>query len=357
VAWKPRRRDQLDPQLRLTAEEGFVLSCLDGATDVDELPAVTSLPADRIAATLEKLRAVGAIDGDAAVPVSAPPVSAPVVSVPAGAGDEELLELIDEGPVDPNDLVPEAEPPPEEEEAAEEVAGEPGYRKLFEQEIHPLAVDLRVAMARTESGAKLLALCFDPDPRVVHAILANANAGLDHARLIAANHHNPAGLEALTNRAEIARDREVVRRLLRNVQTSDTQLRRVLEPRPMREIFVVGTSRDVAERTRLRAREILHGKFMRADPQERFDLVWSTDGRVLPLLPNAAFDARTTQMFCARTFTSVLLIQNLAKFRACPPMLLTHMLKQPLVRRQPGLRKMVLAHPNVPSEVRRRGGF
>jgi hypothetical protein len=174
---------------------------------------------------------------------------------------------------------------------------------------------------------------------------------------VAANHHNPAGLEALATRAEIARDREVVRRLLRNVQTSDAQLRRVLEPRPMRETFVVATSRDVAERSRIRAREILHQQFMRADPSARFDLIWSTEGRVLQALPNAAFDARTTQMFCAKTFTSVLLIQNLAKFRACPPMVLTHMLKQPLVRRQPGLRKLVLAHPNVPGEVKRRGGF
>lgn len=329
-----------------------MLSVLDGTVDVKDLPALTSIPPERLEAVLEKLQSVGALETSALAPQ-------PVPTFEEVPGE---LELIDEGPVDPSDVAPppeEAQPAqePEAEEPIEEVAGEPGYRKLFEQEIHPLAVDVRVAMGRSESGATLLALCFDPEPRVIQAIMQNASAGLDHARLIAANHHNPAGLEHLTARAEIARDREVVRRLLRNVQTSDAQLRRILEPRPLREVFVVATSRDIAERSRVRSREILHAKFMRADPSERFDLVWNTDGRVLPLLTNAAFDARTTQMFCARTFTSVLLVQSLAKFRACPPMLLTHMLKQPLVRRQPGLRKLVLAHPNVPSEIRRRGGL
>lgn len=316
MAWKPKSRGDIDPRLPLTGEEGFVLSRIDGATDVDDLALVTSLPPGRLGAILEKLATAGAIEPEAGAPRPTP------------APDDE----------------------------AQEGAGEVSYRKLFEQELHTLDAELRIAMASTATGPKLMALCFDPDPRVVQAIMHNPSSGLDHARLVAANHRNPAGLEALAIRAEIVRDHEVVRRLLRNVQTSDAQLRRVLEPRPMREIFVVGTSRDVAERARSRARESLHGKFMRADPQERFDLVWSTEGRVLALLPSAAFDARTTQIFCSRTFTSVLLIHNLAKFRACPPTLLAHMLKQPLVRRQPGLRKLVLAHPNVPGEIRRRGG-
>jgi hypothetical protein len=238
-----------------------------------------------------------------------------------------------------------------------EVPDERSHRARFEQDLHALGVNERIGLAKSGAGPILLALCFDPEPRVVRAIFENGHAGLDHARLVALHHHNPVGLEVLVCRAEFARDAEVVRRLLRNVQASDAQLRRALEPKPIRDLYKVAMSRDISERARIRGREILHAKFMRAEPQERFDLVWNTEGRALFFLPNTPLDARTTQMICARAITSVMLVQNLAKWRSTPPQLITHLLKQPLVKRQPGLRKLVLAHPNVPGDVKRRGGL
>ncbi len=52
-------------------------------------------------------------------------------------------------------------------------------------------------------------------------------------------------------------------------------------------------------------------------------------------------------------FIAVLFIQNLARFPACPPALLVHLLKQPFVRKSPALRKVLFQHPNVPSQVKR----
>src|SRR5258708_1922029 len=69
-------------------------------------------------------------------------------------------------------------------------------RQLFEAKLHSLSEDARAALASTAGEPELSALCFDPTPRVVRAVLENPRAGLPHARLIAAHHGNAAGLEA-----------------------------------------------------------------------------------------------------------------------------------------------------------------
>ena len=86
---------------------------------------------------------------------------------------------------------------------------------------------------------------------------------------------------------------------------------------------------------------------------ERAALLIKTEGRCLILLVNCAIDARTTQMLTSKTSYTVLFIQNLARWSATPPALLAHLIKQPVVRMNAGLKKMILKHPNTPSEIKR----
>jgi len=70
-------------------------------------------------------------------------------------------------------------------------------------------------------------------------------------------------------------------------------------------------------------------------------------------LTNCALDAQTTSLLCQRTGWSMICIQNLARWSATPPQLLRTLLKLPIVRQNPGIRKLLLKHPNMPSDVKR----
>jgi hypothetical protein len=120
------------------------------------------------------------------------------------------------------------------------------------------------------------------------------------------------------------------------------------------EVYRVSIDRDVADRTRGAAKSLFKTKFSVATPEEKFEVIWSTEGRVLPALLGQTIDQKTTALFCARPLTSVMLIQAFCRFPATPPGILAHILKQPLVQRQPHLRNMALVHPNVPSDVKRK---
>jgi hypothetical protein len=73
------------------------------------------------------------------------------------------------------------------------------------------------------------------------------------------------------------------------------------------------------------------------------------------LLIGQTFDQKTTTILCARQYNSVLFIQNLARFPACPPGLLAHLLKQPFIRHHAALKKLILQHPNLPGQLKRGG--
>ena len=103
------------------------------------------------------------------------------------------------------------------EEPAAEVEEETReYRKLYETELHPLPVEERVALAGKATGARLFALCFDVDPKVIVAIFENAAANVEHARLLALHHRTTHGLNELVRRAALLSDPLVNRRLVRN---------------------------------------------------------------------------------------------------------------------------------------------
>jgi len=213
--------------------------------------------------------------------------------------------------------------------------------------------DERVAAALVAQGGHLLALCFDPEPPVIHAVLTNPRSTAEHARLIAVHHRTQAGLDLIGRRNELVTDVHVQRRLLANPQLPDNILRKVIGPKLLTDVYKISINREIPERSRVMTRELLQKKFMLASPDERAALLIRTEGRCLVALLNCALDARTIQMLTSKTSYTVLFIQNLARWSATPPALLTHLLKQPIVRQNVGLRKQLLKHRNVPTEVKR----
>jgi hypothetical protein len=306
--------------LNLSAQEGDVLSRIDGVTNVEQLGLVMDLDPGEIRAILDRLVQQGAIEAPAPSPASALPTAAPVSAVPAASGgitgDTEAFGST--------------------------------HRQLFETRFHSRPEDERAALAKSAEDPELSALCFDPVPAVIHEVLQNPRMGLSHARLIAAHHKNPVGLDAVAARPAFLNDREVQRLLLRNSQSSEPLVRRLLASRPMPQIYVSCQSPELPERHRTTARSVLRSQFSSASPDERVHLILTSEGRALGTLSGLTIDGRTVALLCARTLSSLLLVENLASWSATPPALIAHLLKQPLVRRSPALTLRLKRHPNCP---------
>ncbi|MFT3771874.1 MAG: hypothetical protein QM820_41225 [Minicystis sp.] len=189
---------------------------------------------------------------------------------------------------------------------------------------------------------------------MITAIFANTAANVEHARLIAFHHRDPRGLEEVAGRPQLVADPLVHRRLVRNPGTTEPMIRRLLGNKRLREVYKISLDRDVPERSRAAARTLLRSRWATGQAEERVDLVLSTEGRVLMVLTGMTFDSRMTSLLCAKAFNSIMLIQSLARFPATPPTLLAHLLRQPMVKRQPQLRNAILQHQNTPSEAKRR---
>jgi hypothetical protein len=232
-------------------------------------------------------------------------------------------------------------------------ANERNFRQLYESKFHALPTDARVHAAQTSHGSDLFALCFDAEPRVVSAVLDNPASGLDHARLIAFHHRTSTGLEMLSRRTEFLRDMLVERRLLRNPMCGEMVLSRIMGSKRLHQTYKIAIDRDIPEITRAKSRGHLRKKWQTAPSEERADLVLRTEGRCLQYMTGCTFDAKTTGIMCGKQYNSVLFIQNLAKFAATPPGLLAHLMKQPFVRKNAPLKKLLLQHPNMPGEVKR----
>lgn len=341
---------------------GLVLGLLDGGPlEERELLLRTGAEANELDAVLDDLEHRGLIvdAGDAqdhgeiaelpdgVMPWNGEDMPSGHVSVPPRDGGAPAVDWIP----DPEDGAPLSEPPapssrPPELESVSQ-------RRLYEREFHGLTVNERIALARTTHGERLDALCLDPEPSVIGALLDNSELGLNQARLVALHHRNARGLEILCRRVEWLRDAHVSRNLLRNPQLSEGSLARLLAGKRLRDLYKLCVDRDLPELTRTRIRAQLRKSFTVAEPEERIDLVMKTEGRALTFLIGCTFDGRSTQLLAAQTFVSSLLIQNLARFAATPPAVLAKLLHQPMVRRQPQLRALLLRHPNVPSEAKR----
>ena len=130
-------------------------------------------------------------------------------------------------------------------------------------------------------------------------------------------------------------------------------LARILNPKNLLVSYKLMVDREIPDLTRTRIRGHFRKKWTTAPPEDRAELMLRTEGRPLIYMTGCTFDARTTQIICGKVIASMLLIQNFAKFPATPPGILAHLMKQAFVRKNPGMRKLLLQHPNMPGEVKR----
>lgn len=303
--WKPSWAPGLDPKaLTLSEDERRLATHLDGQSTAEELALLSGLPRVQVAAALERMVEAG---------VLAAPMQEPAQ------------------PTEP------------------EGTGTASHLAFYRQHFHALSSDERARVAAFASGEALCAMCFDPVPAVIRMLMENRHTGLEQARLVAAHHQNSAGLEFLLARAELMRDPQVQRLLFRNPQLNEGQLRRLTQGKRLLEVWKLSVSREVTTQTRSNTARLLRTRFATAPAEERVELIFSTEGRALGGLSGLPIDAKTTALLCARTYGSMLLVQNLAHWSATPPALIAHLLKQPLVMRQPRLRALVSQHPNAKS--------
>jgi hypothetical protein len=361
---RPKVQGERIAGLRLSAEERFVIARIDGQLTVEDLVAVTGIEPARLETVLSKLAGEGAVDLDAGDTTSMADLAA-ALGMDPGVFREERAPAKKRSSRPPKK---EAEPPSEpeaskedeeqneekEEGTAEErELAERNYRQVYEARWHPLGIDQRVAAAKTVHGPDLLALAFDQDPRVVAALLENATVGLDHVRLIAFYHRTGTGLEMIARRHEWLRDFVVERRLMRNPMIGEVVLGRVMNPKSLFQTYKIAIDRDIPELTRVKCRGMIRPKWQKSAPEDRADLLLRTEARCLTLMTGCNFDAKTTAILCGRPINSAVFVQSVAKFAASPPGLLAHLIKQPFVRKNMALKKMLMVHPNLPGDVKR----
>ncbi len=309
MTWTPSLRTDVDlTALSLDPRQGFLLAQLDGKTELPALAQVTGLEPDQVTAMLEQLVTMGA--------------------VVAPEGFKPRQPAADRAPADPG-----TDPAAEVKSAT--------HRQLFETRLRHLAPDLREAMASQAEEPDLSALCFDPVPKVIAALLENPRFGPAQARLVARHHPTGTGLEALAARAGITADPGVQRALLVNPVLPRELYRRLWFPKPLVVQFQVVADRDNPERTRANARDVLRAAFMQRPSEERVELILGSEGRCLAYLVGIALDSRTTALLCRRNITSTLLVQNIAAWGGAPPHLVQHLLHQEVVRRNPGLKRQL----------------
>jgi len=307
--WKPVPASHQDPAaLRLTPVDAYVLSRIDGVTSVAELALISGMPAESLQPILERLAREGAIE-----------------QPPAVSDVEASSSPTTEGAT---------------------------HRQLFETKLHPLQEGERERLAVMAEEPELSAFCFDPTPRVIRAVLENPKMGLPHARLIAAHHGNAVGLDALGEKVALLQDTEVQRLLLRNPQSPAPLLQRLLSRRRLADVYQTTQSRELPERNRRTALDALRRRFAESASEERVELILRTEGRALAALAGLSLDAKAAALLCSRTLTSVLLVENLARWPSTPPPVIVHLLKQPMVVRMPQLRTALKRHPNCPASVK-----
>ena len=327
MTWKPIPREGAEYlALPLDPTQGYLLSRLDGTLDVPSLAALLNLGEDQVTAMLRELVTLGAVD--AAVPPTQP--------LPAKSADElpePNPELLDGTKIEQGDPVAQAR-----------VAS---HRQLFEQHLHARALDQRVAHARVAAEPDLSAFCFDPTAEVIRAVLENPRVGVPHAHLIATHHRTAAGLEALSSRLAFMNDPGVRRALLQNPLLPPPLFRRLWSPKRLLEQFLVATSHDSPEQIRAMARDLLRTSFNQRPGEERVELILTTEGRCLAGMAGLTLDSHATALLCRRTYSSSLLIQNLARWSAAPPALIAHLRRQEVVKRNGVLRQLLERHPNA----------
>ncbi|MDR3669894.1 MAG: hypothetical protein P4L36_03565 [Holophaga sp.] len=317
--------------MSLDTWQGFLASRLDGSLGIEDLALLTGLDPAALRTLLLDLVAKGAV-----LPEGEP------APAPDTAAAPEPAPIPEPGPIPAPIPAPAPAPAPAPESGLTQ-------RGLFEHRLHAHPADQRAAMAQRAEEPELSAYCFDPKPEVIQGVFQNGRAGLVHARLVAAHHRSAAGLETVAANAAFAADGGVRRALLQNPVLPLSLFRRLWGGRRLQELYLVADSHEVPEQTRAMAREALRAGFNQRTAEEKAELILKSEGRCLPMLGGMTVDGHTTQLLCRHSYSSTLLIQNIARWNAAPPQLLAYLLRQELVRRNAHLRIMLERHPNARS--------
>lgn len=332
----------------MSAEEGFVLSRLDIPLSRDEIVEQTAIDGDRVDSILALLEDKGLAASDA------PSIRPPMATVPDGDFEDTppapVVPAVSGSEAPP----PWTEPPPPPVFELDPNVLDTTFREIYDKKIRPLPVEQRITIAGRQKRDTLFALCFDPEPVVIRAVLMNPEVAVSHARVIALNHADPLGLELFREARGFYADSQVEWLLLRNAALPESMAREILATKAVTEIYALWADTVVADCARTIARGVIRERFDAAPPEERAAMIAGTEGEVLGALPGIVLDGRTTMILCSRGTTSTTFVRNLLKMGSCPGVLLGHLAKQQLVKRNPQLFKMVLAHPNTPGDVKRK---
>jgi len=346
--WVPKQKQNIDvTALDLSEDEGFVISRIDGKASFRELRIMTGFSSERLDYVMQKL-------------IKADVIHAPESRESRGREKKEnhscqmniKSNSQEENRTTSGAISRSGSQSSGDNQVVIEQKETRNYHLLFEHKFHPLDNDEREKLARTVTGNDLCALCFDPDYKVIRALFENLTFGLTHARLIAAHHRNPAGLDRLAENMNFMRDEAIQRFLLRNVQTSQLLLHKLTVNKQLLQIYQMIVSVDVIQRVKQSLHKILRSRFQSASGDEAAALIFKTEGRCLTMLTGVPLNGKTIALLCSHSYTSMLLVQNLARWASTPPKVLVSLFRQPMISRSPHIRNMILQHPNCPSQLR-----
>ena len=378
-------------RLHLTSEEGFVFSRLDGHTDLKNLCQLTGFDSARIHTIVNRLLDEGALLSDSMpssferVHVPRPPLSqegAPQgdpssdsSGQKSGPPSENPDDDFDDDDFDDDDFDDDdfddddfddddfddddddsVDPAKETDGQQDVVHSKDGktidLTKLYKSDFSKLPVEQRAELAAKEKHIRLMALCLDPDRSVCRALFKNPHFEMAQARVYAKHQRSVTNLGLLVRRSRYLRDLQVQTQLFRNPQMSESMVRRVIKMKRLAQLYRIAVSQEATERVRQSAKAMLRARFQHGSPEERITLFFKTEGRCLPMIAGLGIDGRTAQLMCTRTYHSRILVQNLAKWPPLPPRVITHLVKQPAVRRQATLRNALLSHPNASRQLK-----
>ncbi|MBK8257246.1 MAG: hypothetical protein IPK82_31800 [Polyangiaceae bacterium] len=231
--WIPTRKvPDLPTDVQLSAHAHMVYARANGIRSAVQIAWITGYKPKVILEILEGLVALELID---------PP---PPPSSPAGNNSQLPTDLTEP-------LLPGYNP-------------HPTHRALWYREFAVLPVPRRIAAIATASDELLTALAYDPDPKVIQALLQSPRVGPAHARIVALVHSSSAGLDALYNRVDFLTDADVLRALLKNGAVSEAGLLRALGSKGLHALHSLVNSAEVHSRSRPTLLSLLARAFHRA---------------------------------------------------------------------------------------------
>lgn len=338
----------------LTPEEGYVLSRIVHPVTPAEVHAVVGMERARAEAIVNRLLTIGVLALDREGEVASPSPSqgsgvrrrgsSPAAPELPGARDRRSSSRFAalDGADSPGDGAPRATDPP-----GPLPAAATGARARYEASFRGLNPSGRATKAQNATGSDLYALCYDPHPQVVLALLANPAFDTNHARVVAHAHQNASGLELLARDPRMLADVGVQRAYLGNPRLTAALLERVLAAASLTDLHQHAT--DVGLRAELQTTigDALRNRFATAAAEEIADLVYWSDGEALAWGGGAPLSAGTVTRLSQRPITSEGLVRRLATYPGTPRSLLVVLDSQPYVLDRRDLRELIRRHPNA----------